>query len=129
MSQTRYQPRNCAFHPKELIFNFCKNSECLLPLCPSCVKVHSEEHKTEKSYGQFEKYSFFYIQHPQSSQRLRHVLLRHCEGTQLLHWGNQGTYVWKIQGTVRLEEENLRSQSKDGHFGGEVLQRLLKVSK
>lgn len=55
MSESQYQPRHCAFHPKELIFNFCKNAECLLPLCPSCVKVHSEEHKTEKTYGQFEK--------------------------------------------------------------------------
>lgn len=55
MSESQYQPRHCAFHPKELIFNFCKNPECLLPLCPSCIKVHTEEHKTEKTYGQFEK--------------------------------------------------------------------------
>jgi hypothetical protein len=50
-----YKPKCCAFHPKELIFNFCKNPECLLPLCPTCIKIHTEEHRTEQTYGQFEK--------------------------------------------------------------------------
>ena len=34
----------CAFHPSEKITNFCKDLNCLLPLCPKCVKIHSEEH-------------------------------------------------------------------------------------
>jgi len=55
MTEQLYKPKHCAFHPKELIFNFCKNSDCLLPLCPTCVKVHSEEHRVEQTYGQFEK--------------------------------------------------------------------------
>ncbi len=42
MNQSAYVPKICAFHPKEMIYNFCKNKECLLPLCPSCVNVHSE---------------------------------------------------------------------------------------
>jgi hypothetical protein len=50
-----YRPKACAFHPKEMIFNFCCNQDCLLPLCPTCVKVHTEEHRQEKTYGQFEK--------------------------------------------------------------------------
>lgn len=53
MSEQIYKPKSCAFHPKEQIFNFCKNAECLLPLCPSCVTVHTEEHKQDNSYGKF----------------------------------------------------------------------------
>lgn len=34
----------CAFHPTETITNFCTNAECLLPLCPKCIKIHTEEH-------------------------------------------------------------------------------------
>lgn len=34
----------CAFHPSEHITNFCTCECCLLPLCPSCVKVHTNEH-------------------------------------------------------------------------------------
>jgi hypothetical protein len=34
----------CAFHPSEKITNFCTNKECLLPLCPKCVKIHTDEH-------------------------------------------------------------------------------------
>lgn len=30
----------CAFHPNEFITNFCRNMNCLLPLCPKCVKIH-----------------------------------------------------------------------------------------
>lgn len=26
MTESVYRPRQCAFHPKETIFNFCKNS-------------------------------------------------------------------------------------------------------
>jgi hypothetical protein len=33
---------SCAFHPSEKITNFCTNRECLLPLCPKCVKIHAE---------------------------------------------------------------------------------------
>lgn len=43
MQKDRYEV-NCAFHPNEKITNFCKNSECLLPLCPKCIKIHTEEH-------------------------------------------------------------------------------------
>lgn len=34
----------CAFHDMERITNFCRNRDCLLPLCPKCVKLHTEEH-------------------------------------------------------------------------------------
>ncbi len=53
MADQIYKPKNCAFHPKEQIFNFCKKPECLLPLCPSCIKIHTEEHRSEQTYGQF----------------------------------------------------------------------------
>jgi hypothetical protein len=38
----------CAFHPGEPITNFCTCDCCLLPLCPSCVKIHTNEHITLK---------------------------------------------------------------------------------
>ena len=61
MSEQIYKPKFCAFHPKEYIVNFCKNAECLLPLCPTCIKVHTDEHRSEQTYGQFEKYISNYI--------------------------------------------------------------------
>lgn len=44
----------CAFHTTENIVNFCRNDECLLPMCPTCVKVHSKEHMAENTHGQYE---------------------------------------------------------------------------
>lgn len=41
MPESAYKPKQCAFHPNEVIFNFCRNPDCLLPLCPTCVDVHS----------------------------------------------------------------------------------------
>lgn len=38
----------CAFHPGEHITNFCICETCLLPLCPSCVKIHTIEHVNSK---------------------------------------------------------------------------------
>jgi hypothetical protein len=35
---------NCLHHPQDKITNFCKSYQCLLPMCPKCVKIHSEEH-------------------------------------------------------------------------------------
>ena len=39
----------CAFHPEELLTNFCKAKECFLPLCPSCITIHISEHITMKT--------------------------------------------------------------------------------
>ena len=41
----------CAFHPNEKITNFCTNKDCLLPLCPKCVKIHAEEHQKMGTSG------------------------------------------------------------------------------
>lgn len=38
----------CAFHPNEAITNFCTCECCLLPLCPSCIKIHTIEHVNMK---------------------------------------------------------------------------------
>lgn len=43
----------CAFHPSEMITNFCRNSSCLLPLCPKCIKIHVEEHNELNTAGKF----------------------------------------------------------------------------
>ena len=44
----------CAFHPSLEIANFCRNPECLLPMCSKCVKIHSLEHKKSNTYGNFD---------------------------------------------------------------------------
>lgn len=38
----KYHEQKCAYHPKQLITNFCKKEECLLPVCPTCIKLHSD---------------------------------------------------------------------------------------
>jgi hypothetical protein len=43
----------CVFHREEYITNFCKSEKCLLPLCPVCVKLHSEEHARGDRFGIF----------------------------------------------------------------------------
>lgn len=42
----------CYYHPEQLITNFCKNIDCLLPLCPECVNIHTMYHKTNNNYGE-----------------------------------------------------------------------------
>lgn len=34
----------CAYHPQELLTNFCCDSNCLMPLCPNCIVEHTEQH-------------------------------------------------------------------------------------
>ena len=55
----------CAYHPKQTITNFCKCEECLLPVCPACINVHTEEHKLNKSSPRFEEYL---LPHPGSAE-------------------------------------------------------------
>lgn len=38
----KYSEQRCAYHANQLITNFCKNAECLLPVCPTCIRLHSE---------------------------------------------------------------------------------------
>jgi hypothetical protein len=45
---------NCAFHPEQLLTNFCCSSNCLLPLCPSCITIHINEHISLKTNPQLE---------------------------------------------------------------------------
>ncbi|CAD8191776.1 unnamed protein product [Paramecium octaurelia] len=35
---------SCHYHPDQFIQNFCKNPDCLLPLCPMCVTIHQDDH-------------------------------------------------------------------------------------
>ena len=46
----------CAYHSSEFLTNFCVDStppsnleSCLMPLCPSCIVEHTEEHYREHS--------------------------------------------------------------------------------
>lgn len=39
----------CAFHSDEILTNFCSCKGCLLPLCPSCIKIHVNEHINMKT--------------------------------------------------------------------------------
>ena len=38
----------CAFHQNNLITNFCKYHECLLPLCKLCLPIHRRQHGNKK---------------------------------------------------------------------------------
>ena len=40
-SMPNFPKINCAFHPNEVITNFCTCECCLLPLCPACIKIHT----------------------------------------------------------------------------------------
>ena len=45
----------CAYHKELDLTNFCKDINCLMPLCPECVKNHIEKHKLENNYGDIER--------------------------------------------------------------------------
>ncbi|CAK90754.1 unnamed protein product (macronuclear) [Paramecium tetraurelia] len=45
---------NCFNHQGQTFTNFCKCRECLLPLCPECVKEHVYEHSEYRSYPKLE---------------------------------------------------------------------------
>lgn len=47
----------CAFHSDELITNFCRAQQCLLPMCPKCIRLHSEEHLSAGTQPAFETIS------------------------------------------------------------------------
>ena len=51
---TIYPNANCVYHKGFYITNFCKNQECLMPLCPECVKIHTVEHREKYSYAEFD---------------------------------------------------------------------------
>lgn len=44
----------CKIHPKQAITNFCKHSQCYLPLCPECVVVHTAFHREKNWHGYFD---------------------------------------------------------------------------
>ncbi|KRX07749.1 hypothetical protein PPERSA_07499 [Pseudocohnilembus persalinus] len=46
-----YPSINCLYHPTYFITNFCTDINCLLPLCPQCVKLHIQEHKQKGTFG------------------------------------------------------------------------------
>ncbi|CAD8189945.1 unnamed protein product [Paramecium pentaurelia] len=45
---------NCHYHPDQYIQNFCKNLDCLLPLCPMCVTIHQDDHITQNYAPHFD---------------------------------------------------------------------------
>jgi len=42
----------CAYHAGSIITNFCWDAECLMPLCPKCLPIHTVEHKSKGSYSE-----------------------------------------------------------------------------
>lgn len=50
----------CAYHSNENIVNFCRKSECLLPMCPTCIKIHSKEHMSENTHGIYDNINEIY---------------------------------------------------------------------
>lgn len=38
----------CLEHPREEITNFCIQFDCLKPLCPDCVEIHTKVHQKQE---------------------------------------------------------------------------------
>ena len=36
----KFYEQRCAYHVNQIITNFCKAEQCLLPVCPTCIKLH-----------------------------------------------------------------------------------------
>ncbi|CAD8098609.1 unnamed protein product [Paramecium primaurelia] len=45
---------NCHYHVDQYITMFCRCQTCQMPLCPQCVKIHSQEHQAYNTYGDFD---------------------------------------------------------------------------
>lgn len=45
----------CVYHKSLELTNFCKDLNCLMPLCPECMKNHLEKHKIEQNYGDIDR--------------------------------------------------------------------------
>ncbi|KAM3135308.1 hypothetical protein pb186bvf_012606 [Paramecium bursaria] len=43
----------CHYHKGQFIVNFCQAPQCIMPLCPICIQIHSQEHINEGSYPIF----------------------------------------------------------------------------
>ena len=65
----------CAFHSTETIVNFCRNEECLLPMCPTCVKLHSKEHMSENTHGNYENIVDIYTEIEKNLKELLQSLI------------------------------------------------------
>ncbi len=37
-----------------MITNFCRSADCLLPLCPKCIRVHVDEHRASGTFAEVE---------------------------------------------------------------------------
>ncbi len=43
----------CHYHLDKPITNFCDQHECILPMCPECVQVHSNYHQQQRQSMNF----------------------------------------------------------------------------
>ena len=48
MESTNRSGLQCFEHPREEVTNFCVNVNCLKPLCPDCVEVHTQHHQQQE---------------------------------------------------------------------------------
>ena len=48
MESTNHSGLQCYEHPREEITNFCVNINCLKPLCPDCVEIHTKTHHPQE---------------------------------------------------------------------------------
>jgi len=44
----------CYFHPYAELTNMCLNKECAMPLCPECIKAHTNQHIQQKEEIHYE---------------------------------------------------------------------------
>jgi hypothetical protein len=48
MESTNRSGLQCLEHPREEITNFCVHADCLKPLCPDCVELHTKLHQKQE---------------------------------------------------------------------------------
>ena len=45
-------PKNaCIYHPQQNITNFCRETKCQRPLCPTCIPQHYEMHQKANEFA------------------------------------------------------------------------------
>jgi hypothetical protein len=78
----------CMFHPEEHITNFCRG-ECLLPLCPKCLRGHVEEHDRLALFPDIEALDTCLAEAGQALQLVQRTALRLQEDCQALRADKQ----------------------------------------
>lgn len=48
------QQQTCIYHQNQPITNFCRDAQCLMPLCPYCIEQHLEIHRQNNQFAKID---------------------------------------------------------------------------